>query len=217
MTGSEGGRAEKDQNTLVPRRTVDPTGSVRQQFLVECQYQPPNNLEELNRLFVAWVESVYHRQIHSETGQSPLERFHAAGPAAAPPEPAVLREAFLWSEKRTVSKTGTFGLHGNEYEVDPELAGRQVEVVFDPLDMTELEVRTTNGTVARAIPLVVRRHVHPKARVEEVAERPVATGIDYLGLLAARRDRELAQRIDYRNLPPAGGEERTNSNGEAGA
>jgi hypothetical protein len=32
------------------------------------------------------------------------------------------------------------------------------------------------------------------------------TGIDYLGLVAARRERELQQRIDYRNLPPVGGE-----------
>lgn len=179
--------------------------TVREQFLVEAQHQLPANLEELNRVFTAWVESVYHRAIHSETGQCPLERFHAAGPSPTPPAERVLREAFLWSEKRTVSKTGTFGLHGNEYEVDAELAGHGVELVFDPLDLTELEVRTGGRTVARAIPLTVRRHVHPKARVEPVPERPTATGIDYLGLVAARRSRELAQRIDYRNLPPAGG------------
>lgn len=190
--------------------------TVRGQFLVECQHRPPAGLEELNRLFVAWVESVYHRATHSETGQAPLERFHAAGPVPAPPEPGVLREAFLWSEKRTVSKTGTFGLHGNEYEVEAELAGHQVEVVFDPLDLTELEVRAGGLTAGRAIPLVVRRHVHPKARVEEVAERPAATGIDYLGLLAARRDRELAQRIDYRNLPPVASEANDDTGGVRG-
>jgi putative transposase len=180
--------------------------TVREQFLVEAQHQPPADLEELNRVFTAWVESVYHRAVHSETGQSPLERFHAAGPVPTPPQPAVLREAFLWSEKRTVSKSATFGLHGNEYEVDAELAGHAVELVFDPLDLTELEVRRGAKTVSRAIPLTVRRHVHPKARVEPAAERPAATGIDYLGLVAARRSRELAQRIDYRNLPPVGGE-----------
>jgi putative transposase len=105
-----------------------------------------------------------------------------------------------------VSKTGTFGLHGNDYQVDPELAGHKIELVFDPLDLTELEVRSGGRTVGWAIPLRVRRHVHPKARVEPVVERPAATGIDYLGLVAARRSRELPQRIDYRNLPPAGGE-----------
>jgi len=180
--------------------------TVREQFLVELGHQAPTGIEELNRSFTAWVESVYHRAIHSETGQSPLERFHAAGPAPAAPAEAVLRDAFLWSEKRTVSKTGTFGMHGNDYEVDAELAGQRVELVFDPLDLSEIDVRVGGRPVARAVPLLVRRHVHPKAREEPVAERAAPSGIDYLGLVAARRSRELAQRIDYRNLPPAGGE-----------
>ena len=180
--------------------------TVREQFLVEVEHRPPGSVEELNRSFTAWVESVYHRARHSETGQPPLERFHVAGPAPTPPTEVVLREAFLWSEKRTVSKTGTSGCAGNDYEVDAELARQRVELVFDPLDLTELEVRVGVRTVGRAIPLTIRRHVHPKARAEPDLERP-ATGIDYLGLVAARRERELGrQQIDYRNLPPAGGE-----------
>ena len=99
--------------------------TVREQFLTRLEHHPPGSVEELNRVFTAWVESVYHRATHSETGQPPLERFHAAGPAPTPPAEAVLREAFLWSEKRTVSKTGTFGMHGNDYEVDAELARQQ--------------------------------------------------------------------------------------------
>jgi putative transposase len=179
--------------------------TVREQFLGEVAHHPPGSVDDLNRVFTAWVESVYHRATHSETGQPPLERFHAAGPAPTPPAEAVLREAFLWSEKRTVSKTGTFGMHGNDYEVDAELARQRVELVFDPLDLTELEVRLAGRRVGIAVPLRIRRHVHPKARAEPDLERPV-TGIDYLGLVAARRERELQQRIDYRNLPPAGGE-----------
>jgi len=73
MAGSEGGRAEKDQNTLAPRRTVDPTRTVRDQFLVEID--DGVELAELNRLFSAWLEVVYHRRAHTETGQPPLERF----------------------------------------------------------------------------------------------------------------------------------------------
>ena len=137
--------------------------TVREQFLREVAHHPPGSVEELNRVFTAWVESVYHRATHSETGQPPLERFHAAGPAPTPPVEVVLREAFLWSEKRTVSKTGTFGMHGNDYEVDAELARQRVELVFDPLDLTELEVRLAGRRVGIAVPLHIRRHVHPKA------------------------------------------------------
>ncbi|GFG55231.1 hypothetical protein MAGR_66720 [Mycolicibacterium agri] len=32
---------------------------------------------ELNRLFVAWVETEYHRRTHTETGQTPLARWEA--------------------------------------------------------------------------------------------------------------------------------------------
>ena len=98
-------------------------------------------------------------------------------------------------------------MHGNDYEVDAELAGQRVELVFDPLDLTEIEVRVAQHRVGSAVPLRIRRHVHPKAQAEPGPERLAASGIDYLGLVAARRSRELAQRIDYRNLPPADGED----------
>ena len=46
---------------------------------------PAPDLEELNRLFTAWVETVYHRRIHSETGEAPIE---CSWPGAADaPEP----------------------------------------------------------------------------------------------------------------------------------
>ena len=51
------------------------------------------------------------------------------------------REAFLWSQERTVTKTATVSLHGNQYEVDAALVGRKVELVFDPFDLTRIEVR----------------------------------------------------------------------------
>src|SRR5205814_5008485 len=32
------------------------------------------DLAEMNRLFTAWVETVYHRRVHSRTGTAPLPR-----------------------------------------------------------------------------------------------------------------------------------------------
>ena len=43
-------------------------------------------LPELNRLFTAWVETRYHRSVHSETGQTPLQRWDD-GWEPAPPSP----------------------------------------------------------------------------------------------------------------------------------
>lgn len=173
--------------------------TVRDQLLVEFEDRPPASLQELNRIFQAWVEQVYHRRVHSETGQAPLERFLAIGPPALPSEHA-LTEAFRWSERRTVSKIGTVGLHGNTYEVDPELAGRQVDLIFDPLQLTEIEVRLDGRHSGLAVPLQIKRHVHPRAR--PTPEKPAEpTGVNYLDLIEKRHDQQQQQRIDYRNLP----------------
>lgn len=172
--------------------------TVREQLLVELEDRPPASLEELSQVFQAWVEQVYHRRVHTETGQAPLERFLAGGAPTVPTERA-LREAFRWSERRTVSKTATVAMHGNTYEIDPELAGRQVDLIFDPLELAEVEVRLDGRHRGMAVPLQIKRHVHPRAQPPVAPAEP--TGIDYLGLIQKRREQDLQQRIDYRNLP----------------
>jgi hypothetical protein len=48
---------------------------VRSQFLVELEARGgAKDLSELNELFSAWLEGVYHRTCHRETKQAPLER-----------------------------------------------------------------------------------------------------------------------------------------------
>lgn len=172
--------------------------TVREQVLVELEDRPPASLDELNRIFQSWVEQVYHRRVHTETGQTPLERFLALGPPTLPVQLA-LTAAFRWSERRTVSKTGTIGMQGNTYEVDPELAGRQVDLVFDPLELADVAVQIDGRHVGLAVALKITRHVHPRAQPPAQPAQP--TGIDYLGLIQRRRERELHQRIDYRHLP----------------
>ncbi|WP_043463395.1 DDE-type integrase/transposase/recombinase [Kitasatospora sp. MBT66] len=166
------------------------------------------SLAEMNRLFTAWVENVYHRRTHSETGMAPLARWMAGHPFPVP-APADLAEAFRWSEHRTVAKTGLVSLHGNRYQVDPVLVGRRVELVFDPFDLTFLRVRSEGHDAGTALPFQISRHSHPKARPEVPAETPKpTTGIDYLGLIDTQHSTELADKVNYSALgwataPPA--------------
>ena len=160
------------------------------------------DLAELNRLFTAWTETVYHVREHSETGQPPLARWEAGGPFPLPAD-ADLAEAFRWSEWRTVSKTAPVSLHGNRYQVDPALAGRRVELVFDPFDLTVLCGAVAAGKDAgTATPHHITRHSHPKARPEPLPgdDAPRATGIDYLALLGEQHDRQAARRVNYAAL-----------------
>jgi len=181
--------------------------TVRDQFLVEITGDPDiagrhfvADLTEMNRLFAAWAETVYHRQAHSETGQPPLTRWSAGGPFPLPTPPA-LAEAFLWEERRTVTKTATVSLHGNAYQVDAGLVGRKVELVFDPFDLTRVEVRLAGVPQGVALPHRIGRHAHPKARPETPpAPPPKPTGIDYAALIDTAHQAQLASGLNYAAL-----------------
>ena len=162
---------------------------MREQFLVEITGEPDvvgrhhvTDLAELNRLFAAWVETCYHRTVHSETG------------------PEALTEAFLWEEHRRVTKTATVSLHGNSYEVDPALVGRKVELVFDPFDLTRIEVRLAGAPMGLAIPHHIGRHSHPKAKPETPTAPPKPSGIDYARLIETAHQAELARGVNYAAL-----------------
>jgi putative transposase len=167
--------------------------TVRDQFLVEVAARGAADLIEMNRLFGAWVETAYHRRVHSETNATPLERFVAGGPFVIPTQ-AQLHEAFLWSEQRTVTKTATVSLHANTFEVDAVLVGRRVECVFDPFDLTAIEVRYQGRAMGAGVARVIGRHTHPMARPDTTPAAPT-TGIDYLGLLADRHAAELHELV----------------------
>jgi len=177
--------------------------TVRDQFLVELSDPQAlaaiADLAMLNELFTGWVEKVYHQRVHTETGQRPMERFLAAG-APTLPTPELLREAFLWSETRRVAKTATVSLHGNSYEVDTALVGRQVEVVFDPFDLTTLEVRYQGRPMGLAVPHRIGRHVHPQARPDLPPPPAARTGVDYLALIAQQHRAQVAVQINYTDM-----------------
>ena len=161
-------------------------------------------LLELNRLLTGWIETEYHRRTHSETGQSPLDRWDAGwsrlGRTPAMPTADDLTEAFLWSEYRTVTRTATVSLHGNTFQVDQTLVGRKVELVFSPFDIETVEVRYQNKSHGKALPHHITRHVHPKARPEASEQpTPAATGIDYLELTAHTHHEQVSadRRIGY--------------------
>ncbi len=197
---------------------ADPTRSVREQFLVEVVDTTVDDLAgrglshaaallELNGLFTAWVESVYHHRVHSETGQTPLRRWddgwHSAGHRPAMASADALTQAFLWSEWRTVTKTATVTMHGNRYEVEPVLVGRKVELVFSPFNLAKIEVHYRGAVYGRAVPHRITRHAHPKAR-PETAQAPAApaTGIAYLQLVADTHHEQVAadERIGFHAL-----------------
>jgi putative transposase len=200
-------------------------GVIQQQFLAEVAGDPDGgsparhpvaSLEELNGLLAAWLRTVYHARPHAETGQAPAARHAAAGPPDLP-DPALLKEAFSWSVLRQVRKTATVSVEGNVYSVDPFLAGRKVECVFDPFDMTQLTVYWQGRKVGTAVPQVIGRHAHPKAPPDEDDPAPAAlTGIDYLQLVADADADALADQLRLSALGDGGddGQDKDGDDGE---
>lgn len=77
------------------------------------------NLRLLNEATQAWVEQEYHRHLHSEIKQTPLERYLAAPTVGRPcPGSADLRLAFTNDVQRTLRRSDcTVSIEGRRFEV----------------------------------------------------------------------------------------------------
>jgi putative transposase len=192
--------------------------TVRCQFLVEVAGQGGQagtalgSVTELEELFGAWVHQAYHQAVHGETGQAPAARFAAATSRLRQISPEAIDEAFLWQDFRTVTKTATISLHGNRYQTDPALAGRKVEVLYNPADLTTgIRVRWRGTPMGEAVPHVIGRHSHPG--LAPAAPAPAApTGIDYLRMVAEAHREQQAGSINFAAL--AEGQPGRAANGE---
>ena len=173
---------------------------IREAFLAEATHRGIESLDELSDLFAAWAGQVANRRVHAETGQAPIERFEAGGPPRQA-DPALLREAFRWSVTRKVTRTATVPLEGNAYAVDPALVGRRAELRYDPEDLTRIDVFLDGKPAGAAVPFVTRRHVH-RAVPQAAPPQPQATGVDYLGLVAAAHEEAAGTgaKIDFTQL-----------------
>ena len=170
---------------------------VRERFLLEAEQVGIATFDDLNDRFLAWTERYLNFRRHAETGQSPLERFQKGSHRAADPE--LLRQAFLWSVRRRVSRTATVSFQGNQYQVDHALVGRTAELRYRPEDLSQLEVWLGDSQFGCAVPLVVERHIHPQL---PPPPRPLAepTGVDYLGQVLADHEAQETGSISFHHL-----------------
>lgn len=154
---------------------------VQSDFLPELAVSSVETLPQLNESFLAWLEVVYHRKIHSETGQAPLERFRQdPAPTTRPADPEELRLAFLHRAERKVKKTATVSFKGNRYTVPAYLRGKQVELRYDPFDLTRIEVWYNNAFLDLAQPEEIVTATHPDVEPDPLPKPPPDSGLDYL-------------------------------------
>jgi putative transposase len=181
--------------------------TLRLQFLPEVEASNLTTLTDLNESLGAWLECVYHQHEHSETKQTPFARYTAGLDQVRHADPETVRRAFLWREKRKVRKDATLSLQGNRYQVEPHLAGRTLELHFDPFDLSQIELYLDGTRLGLATVVVQNRQRH--LAVERLATEPPdppkpKSSLDYLAALRAeyqaRQQRELGP-LHFTQLP----------------
>ena len=156
----------------------------RAQFLANLDAKHPLFLEELNDRFWAWIETVYHRAEHSALGTTPLARWQRDIEHIRQLPPSTdLRRLFFHRLDRLVRKDSTFLLRNRLYEAPPHLAGRTIEVRFDPLDEATVEIwfQGKYEAIARPVDAVVNGQL-PSVKPMAPAP-PEPTGINFVELL----------------------------------
>lgn len=163
---------------------------IRSAFLAELRASSISTLDALNEAFLAWSDLEYNRKLHSELGQSPLQRWRTGIERIQYIEEEQLRQAFLWKERRTPDKAGVLSLLGIRYQVGAKLARKRIEVRFDPEALHEVEVWHQGRFAERSRPLEVRAHRRPRVVETEPPashksdQQPTA---DWLGHLVHQR------------------------------
>jgi putative transposase len=163
-------------------------------------------LEDLSAIHFAWLAREYHVRVHDTTGRAPRERFLEELDALLPTPPDDELDAlYLHRDKRKVRKDATVRWASGFLEVRPELAGKTVELRFDPCDDTVLPKVYRDGKfVCDTVPLDRVKNMHrARRRVSgEPAPDVEPTGIDPLAQLVdehalATRVAHLAHKDDH--------------------
>jgi len=107
--------------------------TVRQSFLRLIDEDEVQSLEQLNALFSNWLETEYHRKIHSSLGVTPLDAWLSKCERIKRMDPFIdIDQIFLHQTTRRVYKDSIVSVYGVAFEVPSVLIGRRVTIIFDP-------------------------------------------------------------------------------------
>lgn len=131
--------------------------------------EPVLTLDLLNNATQAWIEMEYHRSVHSELGQTPLERC-LSGPSVVRPCPSsdALRRAFRMEVRRKQRKSdGTITFEGVRYEIPSAyrtLERVSVRVARWDLSSIDLVDPRTGAHLATLVPIDKEKNAERRRR-----------------------------------------------------
>lgn len=173
------------------------------QFEAEVRAASLLTLAELNRALAAWLAVAYHQEVHSETQQTPHQRYQDhRGAVRHVHLPAVLRFFHQRVERRVNEDHSDVQLENLFFQVDLGLRGDKVIVEYDPFaPLEEVQLHSLAGAYLG----VGRRYQREKGSHPSLPPVPPAGPVQphYLDALRAECEALHAQRrasgIDYRS------------------
>ena len=141
-------------------------------FIAEIELKPPGSIEELNKLFNAWLSECYHSRTHSALGTTPECAFKSDSMPLNYPDEALLATAFLHCETRKVNKSGCISFMGKDYDVGLLYTGQQVDVIFDPQNVAKVRIEAKDHEPFYAEPAKIGTHVAKKTKRAEIERIP---------------------------------------------
>ena len=175
--------------------------TIQIQFETEVRAGQILHLNALNRGFSAYLDVAYHTRIHSETGQSPKERYANGLTAVRHVDMQKVIQFFMRKVLRTVDKDfSDIQLNNTFYRVDPTLRGDRVQVRYDPFsDMKNVWIYSPdNQYLGQGI-----LHNRDSSAEGPLKFQPKGIKNNYIDLLVQEHEKQLKARtqgIDYRQI-----------------
>lgn len=183
-----------------PPREPEPGGLIERFFqTLQIQLEAEVNaasllrLEELNRALQVWLHSDYHQRVHSETKETPEQRYQAGTTAKRLVDVSSVDHFFRERVNRTVHRDHSdVQLDNRFFKVDPQLRGDQVIVQYDPFvpidELPEVAIFDDRDVyLGRGVRYQRERDAHPQPEPKP-AQPPIEP--HYLDALEAKHQAE---------------------------
>jgi len=132
-----------------------PAGGLIERFIQTCQMELEAEvragqvltLDDLNRVLAAWLAVAYHQEVHSETRQTPHERFHQQPRLIRQVDLGAVLSFFQQRLPRVVNRDfSDVRLENLFFAVDAKLRGDRVIVQYDPFSpLQEVQLYSPAG------------------------------------------------------------------------
>jgi putative transposase len=175
--------------------------TVQGQLEAEVRAARPLTLDDLNRVLVAWLQTAYHAHPHSETGQTPHDRYQAGSRFTRTVNLNAVLSFFHRQKRCSVHQDfSDVRLDGIFYAVDPKLRGDHLNVQYDPFgprdEVLLYDLRGTYLGVGKRYQREKGSHVQPQTPSTATPIEPTYLNVLNADLAAAHQQQRQAG-IDY--------------------